>query len=297
MASKIVRCIKGVENINTLSDNVTEVNDIVSDINGNIYIRKEVGFHKLYNGDGANVDDIIDEIKKDIERLDKDISKIDLTYYAKKSDLIEYAKTDDLKLYAKKDDLEDYTKKSDLTLYVKFSDLDTYAKKSDLAVYVKLTDLNEYAKKSDLPDLTEYAKKSELPDLSPYAKKSDIPSEPDLSNLVTQSELDKAQKYKITKDDGSPLSVGVASQELIDNAPTGIQYFTKMIGVNEHNSSNAGYLITLIRSSYRKQLWLPYNTTNHLTRYYDGSSWSDWEKQLSQRDFDDLQAQIDELKK
>ena len=70
-----------------------------------------------------------------------------------------------------------------------------------------------------------------------------------------------------------------------------------MIGVNDHHSSNSCYLITIIRVIFKKQLWLPYNTSNHLTRFYDGESWSDWEKQLSQRDFDNLQGQIDELKK
>lgn len=119
----------------------------------------------------------------------------------------------------------------------------------------------------------------------------------DLTPLATKDELNKAQKYKLTPDDGNFLSSGEATEDLINNAPTGILYLTKMIGVNEHQSSNAGYLFTFVRDKFKKQLWLPYNTTNHLTRYYDGSKWSDWEKQLSQRDFDNLQSQIDELKK
>lgn len=192
MASKFVRCIKNVEDITKLSDNVTEENDIVSDVHGNIYIRKDVGFHKLYDGDGINVDEQLEDIIKDIESLEKDLNKIDLTIYAKKSDLVEYVKEGDLTLYAKKTDLDTYAKKSDLTLYAKFSDLDTYAKKSDLAVYVKVTDLNEYAKKSELPDLTEYAKKADIPsppDLTEYAKKTDIPSAPDLTPYAKKTDL------------------------------------------------------------------------------------------------------------
>lgn len=308
MASEFVRCIKNVKDINKLSDNVTEENDIISDVNGNIYIRKNVGYHKLYDGDGINVDDRLNEIVADIESVEKDLNKIDLTIYAKKSDLVEYLTSEDLTLYAKKSDLDTYTKKSDLTLYAKISDLDTYAKKSDLATYVQVTDLNDYAKKSEIPDLTDYAKKTDIPtppDLTTYAKKSEIPNPPDLTPYAKKTDIPTVPSLTpyAKKSELNPLAIGddfvssgEATQEIIDNATTGIIYLTKMIGVNEQQSSNAGYLITLVRSSFKKQLWLPYNTTNHLTRFFDGTSWSDWEKQLSQRDFDNLQAQIDELK-
>ena len=83
-------------------------------------------------------------------------SSVDLTGYAKTTDLLPYAKTTavqtmineafsgatvDLTGYAKTTDLESYAKKTDLESYAKTEDLTAYVKKTDLAAYPTATDV------------------------------------------------------------------------------------------------------------------------------------------------------------
>ena len=134
-------------------------------------------------------------------------AQVDLSDYAKRSEIPPIQAPLDLSVFVKHDelpapvDLSDYAKHSELpnlTDYVKHSelpapiDLSDYAKRSDIPAQV---DLSDYAKRSELPapvDLSEYAKRSDIPaqvDLSEYAKRSDIPAQVDLSEYAKRSEL------------------------------------------------------------------------------------------------------------
>ena len=92
-------------------------------------------------------------------------SSVDLTGYAKTTDLLPYAKTTavqtmindafngatvDLTGYAKTTDLAPFAKKTDLESYAKTTDLTAYAKTTELASYARTEDLTAYAKKTDL---------------------------------------------------------------------------------------------------------------------------------------------------
>lgn len=65
MASKFVRGIRQVKDVSKLAEYVTEPNDIVQDLEGNVYIRLEKGFAKI-TGSSEN-SDVITQIKKDVQ--------------------------------------------------------------------------------------------------------------------------------------------------------------------------------------------------------------------------------------
>lgn len=66
MASKFVRSIRAVKNLNILSDNVTDENDLVSDLEGNVFIRTINGFVNITH---SIPQEVIDTIKNDIVNI------------------------------------------------------------------------------------------------------------------------------------------------------------------------------------------------------------------------------------
>lgn len=118
MAREFVRSVKNVKDINTINDNITEENDLISDIDGNVYIRKKVGYQKLNVANDKDTNDI-KKLNKKIDFLEYDLNgvKIDLSNYAKLSDIPE---NQDLTPYAKKTDLTPYTKKIDVINWQKY---------------------------------------------------------------------------------------------------------------------------------------------------------------------------------
>ena len=148
--------------------------------------------------------------------IDEAIAKIDLTGYAKKSEipsLDNYATKDEIPSvegFIKSGDLVDYAKKSDIPSLDGYAtkneipSLDDYAKKEDIPSvngFIKSSDLDDYAKKSDIPSLDNYATKDEIPsvegflkaeDLSGYAKSEDIPS---LDNYATKDEIPSVEGF------------------------------------------------------------------------------------------------------
>lgn len=66
MANKMVRSIREVKDVNKLAQHVTTENDLVSTIDGSVYIVTKNGY-KLIT-DGANLEDI-EPLKTDIESL------------------------------------------------------------------------------------------------------------------------------------------------------------------------------------------------------------------------------------
>lgn len=71
MASEIVRNIRNVTSIDNMNLNVTEENDLVSDTEGNVYIRLKDKYEKLIGmgEDETEIQSMIDEIKEQIEVL------------------------------------------------------------------------------------------------------------------------------------------------------------------------------------------------------------------------------------
>jgi len=138
--------------------------------------------------------------------IDEAIAKIDLTGYAKKSEipsLDNYATKDEIPSvegFIKSGDLVDYAKKSDIPSLDGYAtkdeipSLDNYATKDEIPSvegFIKSGDLVDYAKKSDIPSLDGYATKNEIPSLDDYAKKEDIPS---VNGFIKSSDLDDYAK-------------------------------------------------------------------------------------------------------
>ena len=185
----------------------TKVNTAVQTVNG---VKSDVADAvKRANEASKTAQDAANAVtdKASKSDIDEAIAKIDLTGYAKKSDipsLDNYATKDEipsLDNYATKDELpsvEGFIKSGDLVDYAKKSDipsLDGYATKDEIP------SLNGYAKKEDIPsvegflkteNLVDYAKKSDIPSLDGYAKKSEIPS---LDNYATKDEIPSVEGF------------------------------------------------------------------------------------------------------
>lgn len=298
MGNRFSRNIQNVRNIDKLPLNTNEQNDLISDKKGNVYVRNLSSYERITGlkklEDAFN---ILQERLKDfdpnneeVESIIKKINNNKIELDKKINDIRDEVNTIDIPNY--EDEINTLRENID-NIEIKNYDKDIEYLQSQLnEIEIKdyEQDIIRLDTKIDALEIPNYDDDIQSLNNALNQLAEDIPTVPSLTPYAKKSELNPLA----IGDDF--VSSGNATQELIDNAPTGIQYFTKMPSVNDHQSSNAGYLITLVRSSLKKQLWLPYNTTNHLTRFYDGTSWSEWEKQLSQRDFDNLQSQIDELK-
>lgn len=76
MAKKFVRSIRGVKNLEILSENVTDENDLISDLEGNVFVRTINGFINITEHVPKEV---IDEIQKNIGDIQKNIEDMKVT--------------------------------------------------------------------------------------------------------------------------------------------------------------------------------------------------------------------------
>ena len=180
----------------------TKVNTAVQTVNG---VKSDVADAvKRANEASKTAQDAANAVtdKASKSDIDEAIAKIDLTGYAKKSDI------PSLDNYATKDEipsLDNYATKDELPSvegFIKSGDLVDYAKKSDIP------SLDGYATKDEIPSLDNYAKKSEIPSLDNYATKDEIPS---LDNYATKDEIPSLDGYA-TKDEIPSLN-GYAKKE------------------------------------------------------------------------------------
>ena len=218
------------EKVNTA---VQTVNGVKSDVADAV---KKANEASKTAQDAANA--VTDKASK--SDIDEAIAKIDLTGYAKKSEipsLDNYATKDEipsLDNYATKDELpsvEGFIKSGDLVDYAKKSEipsLDGYATKDEIPSvegFLKAENLAGYAKKSDIPSLDNYATKDEIPSLDAYAKKEDIPSvegfikSGDLVDYAKKSEIPSLDNYA-TKDEIPSVEGFLKAEDLTDYAKT-----------------------------------------------------------------------------
>lgn len=76
MASKIVRSVREVTDVNKMSDFVTEENDLVSDTEGKVYVRTKNGFVEITQ---SLPDGFVEQVQEDIAQNQKDIEDIKVT--------------------------------------------------------------------------------------------------------------------------------------------------------------------------------------------------------------------------
>ena len=82
MASRFVRSIKNVKNIKNypVDDNITEINDIINDEAGNVYIRTEKSYDKLNNGkDVEDVKNKVEDVKNKVEDVKNKVDQQEKT--------------------------------------------------------------------------------------------------------------------------------------------------------------------------------------------------------------------------
>ena len=213
----------------------TKVNTAVQTVNG---VKSDVADAvKRANEASKTAQDAANAVtdKASKSDIDEAIAKIDLTGYAKKSDipsLDNYATKDEIPSvegFIKSGDLVDYAKKSDIPSLDNYAtkdeipSLDNYATKDELPSvegFIKSGDLVDYAKKSDIPSLDGYATKDEIPsvegflkaeDLTDYAKTKDIPNP--LVKSVDDSEATQT-KVQFGVDETGKLTGSIAAYDV-----------------------------------------------------------------------------------
>lgn len=72
MANKFVRSTREVKDVNKLSDNVAEENDILSQTDGKVFIKTRTGGYLEIGGSGGD----LDPIKQDITNLKSENTKL-----------------------------------------------------------------------------------------------------------------------------------------------------------------------------------------------------------------------------
>ena len=163
-------------------------------------------------------------------QLGGDVSSIDLSIYAKKSDLDSKANTEHTHTMS---DITDYTE----------PDLSSYAKKTDIPdvsgyltsipeEYVTETELNAKGYLTEHQDLSAYALKTEIPSLDGYATTEYVDNA--IANVPSGGNVDLSNYYTKAETNALiPSTEGFATTQYVDNAISNIpttdltNYYTK----------------------------------------------------------------------
>ena len=129
-------------------------------------------------------------------------------------DLSDYAKLSQLANYVKRAELSDYAKKSDIP------SVDGFATQSQLSNYVQQAVLNDYAKKTDIPDLSGYLTSSAA--AITYATNASVDSkissvQPDLTDINNGIAVNKANIDKVASDLNAVSASASATQAYVSS--------------------------------------------------------------------------------
>lgn len=129
-------------------------------------------------------------------------------------DLSDYAKLSQLANYVKRAELSDYAKKSDIP------SIDGFATQSQLSNYVQQAVLNDYAKKTDIPDLSGYLTSSAA--AMTYATNASVDSkissaQPDLTDINNGIAVNKADIDKVASDLNAVSASASATQAYVSS--------------------------------------------------------------------------------
>lgn len=75
MAGRMVRSIRDVKDVNDLSESATSENDIISDVDGNIYIKHRRGYIKLAKQEDSQKE--LTSIKSEQTKLKNRVSELE----------------------------------------------------------------------------------------------------------------------------------------------------------------------------------------------------------------------------
>ena len=193
--------------------------------------------------DKRGTDHLIDELKAYIDKLPT--GGVDLSDYVTKSELqakLDALHINiDLSSYATKEELNTAINSIDLSSYAKKTDipsLDAYAKKSDipsLEGYVTETELNAKGYLTEHQDLSAYALKTEIPtvpSLDGYATTEYVDNA--IANVPSGGNVDLSNYYTKAETNALiPSTEGLATEEYVNNAVSNIpttdltNYYTK----------------------------------------------------------------------
>ena len=193
--------------------------------------------------DKSGTDHLIDELKAYINNLPN--GNVDLSDYVTKSELqakLDALNINiDLSSYATKEELNTAINSIDLSAYAKKTDipsLDAYAKKSDipsLEGYVTDTELNAKGYLTEHQDLSAYALKTEIPtvpSLDGYATTEYVDNA--IANVPSGGNVDLSNYYTKAETNALiPSTEGLATEEYVNNAVSNIpttdltNYYTK----------------------------------------------------------------------
>src|SRR5699024_2356231 len=90
MASDFVRNIKGVRNINKLSSNITTENDLISTIDGEVYVVTKKGYKNITNVETQDFEKLktkVENLKNQSENNTTDIGTLKTDVSTKKNDI------------------------------------------------------------------------------------------------------------------------------------------------------------------------------------------------------------------
>lgn len=133
--------------------------------------------------------------------------------------------------------------------------------------------------KSNLQAIGEgYKTNLEQVDVELNQKIEDIKREINPETYVTQTQSNEWQKYKLTKDDGSPFTLNKFDFNDIDTLETG-NYFLDFSYNSPFKGTSYGYLkIEKSTNNSRKATATPGNSNQHYVKYKWNGEWSDWEE-------------------
>ena len=78
MSGRIVRTITKVKDVNKLADHVTSDNDIITDVNGNVYLKNgSKNYIKLSTGDTESLQSEITSLKSENKKIKNRVTKLE----------------------------------------------------------------------------------------------------------------------------------------------------------------------------------------------------------------------------
>ena len=171
-------------------------------------------------------------------------------------------------------DMSTYAKKTDLDGYVKTNTLNKYYKKSEVdSKFATQEWVNEQGFITELGDMSEYAKKSEIPSLSGYATQT----------WVKNNYLKKGSVYEKSEVDSKFIRTSDANNTFISKSDVADQYMTKAdvkkdylriedyIGLREMTNNYEVFKdAVVINDEYKDLTYNQFNTSNILNDINNG---------------------------
>lgn len=287
MANRFVRSIRDVKNVNKQPLHTNEQNDLLSDNQGNVYVRTRNRYVRITGANDVEFKDELDDLQKQINALEPNDTNTyrDIKDLKRKFDkLQEDVGNVQHKNYDK--DIEDLQKQIDDSS----SNYDSEARELIDGLQSQINEVRTDIDKIKVPNYDDDIKdlKSKIDDIPDYKDDiSDIKSDLDDVKEDIKELQDDVDEFKdfITPDVIS--GVDLEDKDSLEDLPQGRNYIIGGKNKTDKMKTNNGWITIDYTNNVRRITFQPYSSARIFYNYIYKDKLGDWEYNLINTDSDD----------